>query len=122
MASDYDKHMDLIRTHRPDVHEAIVQADPANFARTQAGLSHFDLTTQLQSDAESINAKFVKERSLPRLDILQQIELSIMETIQERRQLAAERLAKVSPDTMQFSVTPWAQTQIQKSPICQDRV
>ena len=62
------------------------------------GLSRFDLTTQ--SDAESINAKFVKERSLPRFDILQQIEISIMETIQDRRQLAAERLAKVTPDTM----------------------
>ena len=87
------------------MHEAIVQADPANFARTQLGLSRFDLTTQ--SDAESINAKFVKERSLPRFDILQQIELSIMETIQERWQLAAERLEKATPDTtMQFSVPP----------------
>ena len=49
---------------------------------------------------------------------MQQIELSIMETIQERRQLAEERLAKVTPDTMQFSVTPWAQAQIQKSLLC----
>ena len=92
--------MDLIRTHRPDMHEAIVQADPANFAQTQVGWFRFDLTTQ--SEAESINAEFVKERSLPRFDILQQIaiELSIMETTQERRRLAAERLAKVTPDTV----------------------
>ena len=71
------------------------------------------LTTQ--SDAESINAKYVKERSLPRFDILQQIELSIMQTIQDRREQALARLAKVTPDTMQFSVTPWAQSNIHES-------
>ena len=103
MAFEYANHMDCIRTHRPDVHEAIIQADPTNFARTQVGISRFDLTTQ--SDAESINAKYVKERSLPRFDILQQIELSIMQTIQDRREQALARLAKVTPDTMQFSVT-----------------
>ena len=113
MASEYAKHIDLIRTHRPDVHEAIIQADPTNFARTQVGISRFDLTTQ--SDAESINAKYVKERSLPRFDILQQIELSIMQTIQDRREQALARLAKVTPDTMQFSVTPWAQSNIHES-------
>ena len=33
IASDYVKHMDLIRTHCPDVHEAIIQADSTNFAQ-----------------------------------------------------------------------------------------
>ena len=113
MPHEYDHHMDLILQSRPDVHQAIIEAHPHNFARTKVGISRFDLTTQ--SDAESMNAKYVKERSLPRFDILQQIELSVMTTIQERREEAQARLEKISPITMQFSVTPWAQAQISES-------
>ena len=113
MPHEYDHHMDLILQSRPDVHQAIIEANPHNFARTKVGISRFDLTTQ--SDAESMNAKYVKERSLPRFDILQQIELSVMTTIQERREEAQARLEKISPITMQFSVTPWAQAQISES-------
>ena len=37
--------MDLILTYWPDVHAAILQADPANLAQTQVALSGFYLTT-----------------------------------------------------------------------------
>ena len=113
MPEEYDHHMNLILQTRPDVHEAIVRADPTNFARTKVGCCRFDLITQ--SDAESINSKYVKERSLARFDVLQQIELAVMKTIQERKHQAESRLSTVTLATMQFSGTPWAQGKITES-------
>ena len=52
---------------------------------------------------------------MARFDVLQQIELAVMKTIQERKHQAESRLSKVTPATMQFSVTPWAQRKITES-------
>jgi hypothetical protein len=110
---DWEHHMGLILKHRPDIHNAILEADPTTFARALTAIPRYDLHTQ--GDAESINAKYVDQRSLPRFDILQQIELATMETIQQRREQAVGRLAQVTNDTMHLSVTPWAEAKIRES-------
>ena len=105
--------MKLIRAARPDVLEYVLQADPSTFARSQTPIARFDLHTN--GIAESMNSKFADERALPRFTIFQQIELSVMHTIQEQKALAEARLAKVDPQRMHFSVTPWAEEQIKHS-------
>ena len=72
--------MNLILQTRPDVDDAVLRADSLKFACTKVGCCCFDLITQ--SDAESIHSRYVKERSLTMFDILQQIELAVMKTIQ----------------------------------------
>ena len=111
--ADWDRHMQLIEAARPDVYAYILAADPSTFARSRTPIHRFDLHTN--GDAESMNAKFVDERALPRYQILQEIELAVMQTIQAKKCEAEARLAKMDAERMHFSVTPWAETRIKES-------
>ena len=59
-----------------------------------------------------MNAKFADERALPRYQILQEIELAVMQTIQAKKYEVKACLAKVDEEHMPFSVTRWVEMRV----------